>query len=265
MPTVEPLAELLAFATSAAFEAGRVTLRYFQTSLDVETKADDTPVTRADRETEAFLRDRIGRRFPDHAILGEEHGETGASGAAVRWVLDPIDGTKSFICGVPLYAVLVAAEVDGVSRVGAVYFPGLDEMYAAADGLGATWNGRPCRVSAQGDLSRARLAYTSVNGFHRAGIPQAYERLLASTGLQRGWGDAYAHCLVATGRADLAVEPLLNVWDSAPLLPLLTEAGGTLTDWRGNARHDAPRCLSTNGLLLDATLDLLAPFEEVLS
>ena len=260
MATRDPLVELRDFAADAAFEAGRITLRYFQSVLDVERKADETPVTRADRETEAFLRDRIARRFPTHAILGEEYGQTGPDGADVRWILDPIDGTKSFISGVPLYAVLIGIEVEGVSRVGAVHFPGLGDMLLAARGHGATWNGRRCRVSSVDRLSEARLTYTGVSGFHRAGCPEAFERLRAATRLQRGWGDAYAHCLVATGRADIAAEPLQALWDSAPMLPLLTEAGGTYTDWAGTPRHDPPQCLSTNGLLKEEVLALLTEF-----
>ncbi len=260
MSTRDPLLELLDFAMDAAFDAGRLTLRYFQSSFDVERKGDDTPVTRADRETEALLRDRIESRFPGHAILGEEYGVTGPEGASVRWILDPIDGTKSFICGVPLYAVLIGIEVEGVSRVGVVHFPGLSDMLGAAHGHGATWNGRRCRVSAVDRLAEARLTYTGVSGFHRAGCPEAFERLRKASRLQRGWGDAYAHALVATGRVDVCVEPSLSIWDSAPLLPLLTEAGGTFTDWKGMPRHDASQCLSTNGRLQDEMLQLLDDF-----
>jgi myo-inositol-1(or 4)-monophosphatase len=221
MPHRDPLCELRDFAVDAAFHAGRITLRWFQSRFEVETKSDDTPVTVADRETEAFLRERISRRFPDHAILGEEQGLTGPAGASVRWILDPIDGTKSFVHGVPLYAVLIGVEVEGVSRVGVVHFPALDDMLSAAHGQGATWNGRRCRVSSTPKLSAACLTFTSERGFDRAGKSHVIRALRKSTLRDRGWSDAYAHALVATGRVDLAVEPLMMIWDSAPLLLLV--------------------------------------------
>lgn len=258
VPRRDPLLELHDFAVDAAFEAGRVTLRYFQSRFDVELKPDATPVTTADRETEALLRDRIARRFPDHAIVGEEDGATGSAGAAVRWILDPIDGTKSFVHGVPLYSVLIGAEVEGVSRVGVVHFPALSDMLSAAHGHGATWNGRRCRVSSTERLRDGCLAYTSERGFERTGQSLVIRALRRATLRERGWGDAYAHALVATGRADLAVEPLMFLWDCAPLLPLLEESGGTFTDWDGVARIDAGRAVSTNGRLLKETLDVIA-------
>jgi myo-inositol-1(or 4)-monophosphatase len=257
VPGRPALRELLDFAVVAAHEAGRSTLAHFQTALDVETKADATPVTVADRRAEELLRRRIERRFPDHAILGEEYGLTGPAGASCRWILDPVDGTKSFIHGVPLYATLVGVEVDGEAAVGVLYLPALDEMVHAARGLGACWNGRPCRVSTTAELAAATFCYTSIDGFGRQGREGALRRLLGSTRTQRGWGDAYAHALVATGRADLAVEPIMNLWDNAPLLPILTEAGGRFTDWNGNASIDGGEAVSTNGVLHDAVLSVL--------
>jgi histidinol phosphatase-like enzyme (inositol monophosphatase family) len=257
MPSSRALSELYAFAVEVAHEAGRSTLAHFQTSFDVETKADATPVTIADRRAEELLRARIERRFPDHAILGEEYGLTGPAGASCRWILDPVDGTRSFVHGVPLYATLVGVEVDGDPAIGVAYFPALDEMIHGARGLGAHWNGRPCRVSSTAALGAATFCYTSVEGFLRSGRRDALERLLGATGAQRGWGDAYAHALVATGRVDLAVEPVMNVWDNAPLLPILAEAGGRFTDWTGAPRIDGGDAVSTNGMLHDAVLSLL--------
>jgi myo-inositol-1(or 4)-monophosphatase len=258
MASAAALRELLDFAVDAAYEAGRSTLGHFQTAIDVETKADATPVTIADRGAEKLLRARIERRFPDHAIVGEEYGATGPAGASCRWILDPVDGTQSFVHGVPLYATLVGVEVDGEAAVGVAYFPGLDEMVHAARGLGARWNGRPCRVSSAARLADATFCYTSVEGFQRSGRDPALRRLLAATRTHRGWGDAYAHALVATGRVELAVEPVMNLWDNAPLLPILAEAGGRFTDWTGKVRIDGGDAVSTNGLLHDQVLALLA-------
>jgi myo-inositol-1(or 4)-monophosphatase len=257
LPSGAALRELLDFAVEIAHQAGRSTLSYFQASFDVETKTDSTPVTAADRGAERLLRSRIERRFPDHAILGEEYGATGPAGASCRWILDPVDGTRSFVHGVPLYATLIGVEVDGDPAVGVAYFPALDEMVDAARGLGAHWNGRPCRVSSTSRLAAATFCYTSVEGFLRQGRQGALDRLVGATAVQRGWGDAYAHALVATGRIDLAVEPVMNIWDNAPLLPILDEAGGRFTDWSGAPRIDGGDAVSTNGALHDAVLALL--------
>jgi myo-inositol-1(or 4)-monophosphatase len=257
MPGAPPLRELLDFAITIAHEAGRSTLAHYHTSIEIETKKDQSPVTIADRGAEEMLRARIERRFPDHAILGEEFGLTGPASASCRWILDPVDGTQSFIHGVPLYATLIGVEVDGEAQVGVIYFPALDEMVSAARGLGARWNGRPCRVSTTASLAAATFCYTAVAGFTVNDRRGALDRLLAATRTHRGWGDAYAHALVATGRADLAVEPIMNVWDNAPLLPVLTEAGGAFTDWTGTARIDGGDAVSTNGILHREVLSLL--------
>jgi len=257
MTAAPALRDLLDFAIEIAHEAGRSTLAHYQTGVEVDTKSDQSPVTIADRGAETMLRARIERRFPDHAILGEEYGATGPAGASCRWILDPVDGTQSFVHGVPLFATLIGVEVDGEAQVGVVYFPALDEMIHAARGLGARWNGRPCRVSATSTLAAATFCYTAVDGFLRTGRREALDRLLAATRTQRGWGDAYAHALVATGRADLAIEPVMNIWDNAPLLPILEEAGGRFSDWTGAGRIDGGDAVSTNGVLHDAVLALL--------
>jgi len=257
MAEAPPLRDLLDFAVEIAHQAGRSTLAWYQTGVEVETKTDLSPVTIADRGAEEMLRARIERRFPDHAILGEEFGLTGSAGASCRWILDPVDGTQSFVHGVPLFATLIGVEVEGVARVGVVYFPALDEMVHAAHGLGARWNGRPCRVSSTSSLAGATFCYTAVDGFTRNGRGPALDRLLGATRTHRGWGDAYAHALVATGRVDLAVEPIMNIWDNAPLLPILAEAGGAFTDWNGASRIDGGDAVSTNGVLHQAVLSLL--------
>ena len=248
------LQELQAVAAEAAYLGGRRTLAYFNTGIAVEIKADQTPVTQADREAEAVIRERITRSFPDHSILGEEGGETRGS-ATYRWIIDPIDGTKSFIHGVPFYAVLIGVEVAGKPAVGAVYVPALDEMICAAQGLGCTWNGRQAQVSAVDDLAQATLLTTSVTSCMRRS--DAYERLAAQTLLQRTWGDAYGYVLVATGRAEIMLDAAMNPWDCAPLLPILQEAGGRFTTWQGEATIWGADAVGTNAALYQDVLEIL--------
>src|SRR4051812_25495164 len=153
--------DLLHIATDAAYLAGRRTLAYFNADVAVETKADATPVTRADREAEEVIRERIHRFFPDHSILGEEGGESHGN-PHYKWIIDPIDGTKSFIHGVPMYGVLIGVEIRGRASVGVIYAPATDELVAAADGLGCTWNGRTARVSSVSKIEDATVLAGSI-------------------------------------------------------------------------------------------------------
>lgn len=248
------LQELLAVASEAAYLGGRRTLAYFNAGVPVETKADNTPVTLADREAELVIRERIGRSFPGHAILGEEHGAS-AGDAAYRWIIDPIDGTKTFIHGVPFYGVLIGVEVAGQPAVGAVYLPAFDEMVTAATGLGCWWNGRSARVSTVATLAEATLLTTSVTSCMARS--DAYTRLAAQTKLQRTWGDCYGYVLVATGRADIMLDPAMNPWDCAPLLPILHEAGGHFTTWDGVSTIWGPDAVGTNAALHTEVLTIL--------
>jgi histidinol phosphatase-like enzyme (inositol monophosphatase family) len=250
------LRNVLDFAVDAARAAGALTLEYFQKGTQVELKADHTPVTAADRGAEELLRARIEREFPTHGIVGEEHGVKSGSDPA-RWILDPIDGTFSFISGVPLYAVLIGFEWEGEAVAGVVHMPALSEMLFAARGLGCTWNGKKARVSDVSSLSDARLVYASAKWPAQNGRGAEFSRLLEACGKDRGWCDAYGYALVATGRAEIALDPVMALWDTAALLPVVTEAGGTLTDWKGVATHQAPEALATNGRLLEPTLRAL--------
>ena len=243
------------FAAKLAEEAGRVTLRYFGTALKVEDKADQSPVTIADRESEQCIRAALAKSYPDDAILGEEFGERpGSSGW--RWVVDPIDGTKSFIHGVPLYGVMIGLEGRDGPVVGAVALPPLGEVVSAACGEGCWWNGRPARASVVSDLSKACVAFTALETFDERGpdAVEAWVRVRRATRLQRGWGDCYGHILVATGRADVMLDPVLNRWDCVALLPILEEAGGRFTDWWGRRSVDGASGISTNGPLFEAVL-----------
>jgi histidinol-phosphatase len=252
------LCTLLDFAMDAAWQAGQLTLAHFQTVLAVEWKGDNSPVTAADRGSEQLLRRLIEERFPDHAIIGEEFGETDRD-STYRWIIDPIDGTRSFVRGVPLYGVLIGLEIAGEAVLGVVHFPALREMVAAARGEGCRWNGRRARVSTVESLSQALILYTDAAEFARQRRARTWERLQAATHTQRSWGDCYGHCLVATGRAEVMLDPVLSVWDAAPLLPILEEAGGTFTDWTGAPTIHGANGMSTNGRVLPALLELMEP------
>jgi len=254
-PPRAELEEILRTAIDAARAGGRTTLEYFRRAVPVEQKPDGSPVTVADRASEAAVRESIRARYPDSRIIGEEGG-TLAGDPRVTWIVDPIDGTKSFVRGVPLYGVLIGVEVEGVPVVGVAYLPALDEIVHAARGLGCRWNGRPARVSSVEELSEATVLTTSVRAVERRGVP--FRRLIAATGLHRGWGDCYGHVLVATGRAEIMLDPSVSVWDNAPFLPILEEAGGRFTDWSGAATIWGSDSLSTNGRLHEGALELLA-------
>lgn len=252
LATWRDAAEVLARA------AGEVTLRYFGTRVPAEAKGDGSPVTRADREAELLLREGIRARFPGHGILGEEFGEEGA-GSAVRWILDPIDGTRSFMRGVPLYGVLIGIEAAGRPVVGVAHFPALGgEMVSAARGLGCHHDGRPARVSSTATLSGAGLLTTDPERILAAATGSGWRRLAAEADLARSWGDAWGHVLVATGRAEVMVDPVLSPWDAAPLLPILEEAGGRFTDLSGRPTIHGGSGVSSNGLLHDAVLAALS-------
>jgi histidinol-phosphatase len=247
----------LEFLTETAYLAGRLTLGYYQSGVEVVYKADNSPVTVADRKAEELIRSRIEKAYPGHAIVGEEFGYTESQSSSHRWIIDPIDGTKSFMRGVPLYAVLIGLEVEGQVVAGAAYFPALDEMIAAADGLGCKWNGRRARVSTVNELGRAYVATASASSFAKHGRAGAFQRLLQNCYFQTGWNDAYGYLLVATGRVEAMLDPVMNIWDCGPFPPILREAGGYFGDWRGNQTIYNGEALSVNQHLLSQVLPLL--------
>jgi histidinol-phosphatase len=242
---------LLEFALDAVWQAGRITLGYFQAGVAVDRKADNTPVTIADRESEQRLRTLITQYWPDHGIVGEEFGHSAAT-SQYTWLIDPIDGTKSFVSGVPLYANLLAL-LDGPSALlGVMHFPALNEMVYAMRGEGCYWNGRRAHVSNVEQLSDAVLLVSGLGEFGDKAV--AWQKLCQATYIQRTWGDAYGYALVATGRAEVMVDPIMALWDCAPLQVILEEAGGTFTDWQGHATIHAGEGLATNGRLLAQVL-----------
>ncbi len=248
----------LDFAVETAYLAGRLTLGYFRGDVSPDFKPDDTPVTVADREAEALIRARIEKKFPGHAIVGEEYGASSGGDDSHRWFIDPIDGTKSFVCGVPLYGVLIGLEIEGRVEVGVVYFPALDEMVAAATGHGCRLNGRVVHVSPETRLDRVTVAFTDAGGFAFANRQAAWEKVQRAAWFRAGWGDAYGHCLVATGRIGLMLDPVMNVWDCAPFPPILAEAGGYFGDWKGMPTIYGNEAMSTTTALLPEVLSLIS-------
>lgn len=253
----------LDWAIACAREAGDLTLRFFcKTGLSIDLKRDRSPVTEADRQAEQLLRKRIAERYPEDGILGEEFGEQ-PGGSGFRWILDPIDGTKSFIHGVPLYGTMVAVEHQGRSAVGVVALPALDEVAYAARGMGS-WlvrgSGAPERssVSHVATLAESLVSTSAVEGARDAGQAAALVRLMSQARLARTWGDCYGYVLVATGRAEVMVDPVMNLWDTAAVQPIVEEAGGTFTDWGGTATMYGGQALATNGRVFSEALAALA-------
>ncbi len=254
MTAVNPQAAL-EFAKQCAWEAGRITLGYFQARVSVERKADNSPVTIADQHAEQHIRQVIGERWPDHNIIGEEYANK-AVDSPYTWIIDPIDGTKSFVQGVPIYANLIAlTDADG-PLVGVANYPALNEMIYAGRGLGCYWNGRRTQVSQVDQLADAVLLTSDLNSFNHDHKIRAWQQLIDQTYFQRTWGDAYGYALVATGRAEVMVEPHLMVWDAAPFQVIMEEAGGTFTDWTGKRTIHAGEAIATNGKLYDAVMQI---------
>lgn len=247
----------LEFAVELARGAGEITLRYFRRTPETTTKTDGSYVTIADREAEAYIRTQIAERFPDDGILGEEEGESqGRSGR--RWIVDPIDGTFAFVHGVPFYGVLIGLEIDGEMSAGVINIPALGEIVSAATGMGCFFNGELASVSQTASLEDALLLCTDFSACERYGFGEACERLQSRARTSRTWGDCYGYALVATGRADVMLDPVMNLWDCAALLPIMEEAGGTFTDWHGVGTIAGGNSIATNGLLFDEVMGLVS-------
>lgn len=262
MPESADLTCRLDFALAAARAASDLILPYYcNPTLEVERKRDTSPVTEADRQAELLLREQITATFPDDAILGEEFPDkAGTSG--FRWILDPIDGTKSFIHGVPLFGTLIGVEFAGRCDLGVVRFPALDEVVYAARGHGAWWQRgteppRPARVSAVTELAEATFCMTNPSRWFKSGHGEALQRLMEAVQLARGWGDCYGHMLVATGRAEIMIDPAMNAWDAAALLPIVEEAGGCYIDWSGHATIYGGNGISVHPAFREVVLGML--------
>lgn len=252
----------LRVAIELAQLAGRSTLELFQNAdVAVEIKGDDSPVTIADKNAEKLIRQQLAEKFPGDAILGEEFGEQAGS-SDFQWIVDPIDGTKSFISGVPLYSTLVGVVTGRQCVAGVIYVPALDEIVFAGRGLGA-WHCRAngpltrCQVSNK-PLERGLFVVSQVDSFGERGAGQAYQAIEKQAYITRSWGDGYGYLLVATGRAELMIDPVANPWDLAAVQPVVEEAGGKFTSWTGEATVFGGDGVGSNSLVHQQALELLA-------
>ncbi len=254
----------LQLAVELAQQAGNLTRdRYFQTDLyQTERKRDNSPVTTADKAAEQCIREAVAARFRQDGILGEEYGVSEGT-SPYKWIIDPIDGTKSFISGVPLYSTLVGLTLHGKSVVGVIYIPGLEELIFGAVGYGAWYtakgsNWKRSSVSKVADLSDGLFVTSQVDNFAKRGASEGYRRLEKQAYITRSWGDGYGYLLVATGRAEVMVDPIVSPWDVAAIQPVIEEAGGKCTSWSGEFTIDGGDCIGSNGLVHDVVLQSLS-------
>jgi histidinol-phosphatase len=251
------LDERIAPAAELARITGTVAFRHYRSQLTVETKADGSPVTVADRAAEEAARAWVRSRFPADGILGEELGEE-RPGAPRRWIIDPIDGTKSFVRGTPLWGSLVALCEGERVLAGAAYFPAVDELVAAAPGAGCWWNGSRCRVSTVSALGEAAVLTTDERFRECPEHEAGWRALSRGAAISRTWGDCFGYLLVATGRAEAMCDPILSPWDAAALQPIIEEAGGVFTDWSGVPTAFGGSAVATNRELAADVRALLA-------
>lgn len=251
------------FALELAREANQLIQGYFQSKdLQIDRKHDRTLVTKADREAEKLMRMRIEAKFPHDSILGEEWGETQKDPGRL-WILDPIDGTQSFVCGVPLFGSLIGYVEDDQPTLGVCSFPALDEVLFAETSQGSWWMrshaSKPerCRVSEVSRVSEAMLCSTTLKTFEASGKLHRFLRLEGACAQSRGWSDCYGYALVATGRADLVLDPLMHIWDCAALEPIIREAGGFFGDWSGKATIASNEAIACNLRIKNEALLLL--------
>ncbi len=251
------LAELVKLAELAARASAQVILPHFQSSLDVQTKADGSPVTIADKDAERCILDLIRKHRPNDGWLGEEFGSADGS-SGYRWIIDPIDGTVPFIHGMPLFGTLLAVQKDGQTLLGLINMPALQEMIIGVKGSGTFHNGRQCRVSKTANISQATILTTSCTTLLKHHRQRSLSRLARQAREARTWGDCYGYLLVATGRAEIMIDPVLAPWDIAPMLPIITEAGGRITDLDGCEDFPPKHVLASNGLLHEQALAAFA-------
>jgi histidinol-phosphatase len=247
---------LLHAVAEVARLTGQVALRHYRTTLHVETKRDGSPVTVADRTAEETARSWIATRFPTDAILGEEFGADGDQ-TGRRWLIDPIDGTKTFVRGVPLWGTLIAVVRGEDVLAGAVYCPAVDEIVVAAVGEGCWWNDSRTRVSEQADLARSTVLCTAARFIGNPDRAARWSSIASEAAVARTWGDCYGYLLVATGRAELMVDHLMSPWDAAALVPVIREAGGEFSDWQGRVTPFGDGAMATNALMAAALRDRL--------
>jgi histidinol phosphatase-like enzyme (inositol monophosphatase family) len=247
------------FAGTLADETDAMAMAYFRKPMDVEHKADLSPVTQADRAIEATMRERITGQFPSHGIFGEEHENIRLNAAHV-WVLDPIDGTKSFVSGMPTFGTLIACLSDGVPELGVISIPPTGERWVGQRGCRSTFNGAECRTSGRTQLADATLYTTTPDAFDADGAAQ-FDALSQKVGMRRFGGDCYAYGLLASGHVDVVFEMDLQPYDYLALVPVIEGAGGVITDWNGDALslHSEGKVIASASAVLHAeVLKILA-------
>jgi histidinol-phosphatase len=245
----------LDFALACADTADELALGYFRTKLEIDQKPDGSLVTQADKAIETMIRDRIADQFPGHGVVGEEFGRD-ASGADMRWYVDPIDGTHNFLRGIPLFGVLLAVERDGELQLGVMSAPALGQRWFAGRGLGAWTTGGPSdrsarrlRVSGIDSLEDSQIVFRSIGDMRASRVAAGFDRLLSETWRERGFGDFWGYALVAEASAEAMMEQDLGPWDMAAPLVVIEEAGGVMTDFEGRRSLELGEALATNGVL----------------
>lgn len=247
--------EFKKFCKSLADESGAIINRYFRTNVNIENKADQSPVTIADKNAEEKMREMIMREFPGHGIIGEEFGNHN-EGAEYQWVLDPIDGTKSFICGTVTFGTLIALTKNGEPILGVINQPVLKE-FLIGDNSTAELNGKKVNVKACSKISDAVLLATDHLNIEQYQNINAFEKLMRKAKYYRMWGDCYGYYLVATGYADIMIDPIMNAWDLMALVPVIRGAGGTITDYQGNDPVKGSSIIATGGLIHNEVVNIL--------
>lgn len=243
-------------ASDVARLAGGIAHEYYRQRVSIETKHDGTPVTIADRSAEQAARQWIEQRFPDDGIIGEEFPVVRA-GAKRTWIIDPIDGTKSFVREAPLWGTLVAVIEENRVIAGAAFFPALSEIVTAATGCGCWWNDSRAQVSTVADLSSATILTTNSPFSDDGSLNRRWQKLEATAQVSRTWGDCFGYLMVATGRAEVMVDPILSSWDIAAFLPIIGEAGGVLTDFAGTETAFGGNAIATNSALSTTVREVL--------
>jgi myo-inositol-1(or 4)-monophosphatase len=247
--------EFADFARQLAAQSGQLIAGYFGERLDFELKADSSPVTEADRNAEERMREMIRKRYPAHGIVGEEFGAENTDAEFV-WTLDPIDGTISFVAGCPLFGTLIGLLRRGQPVLGIIHQPIVGQL-CLGDGVETRINERPVRVSPAADLASARLLTTDLKYVGEHQDPAGFEELVRRTGLLRTWGDCYGYLLVASGGADIMLDPIVNAWDVIPLVPIIRGAGGVITSWSGGDPLEATSAVASNPSLHPRVVETL--------
>ncbi len=252
---MKDIKQLKDFCKLLAEETGKIIRQYYRTKINIETKSDESPVTIADKKSEEKMRELIMKEYPSHGIIGEEFGEYN-SNAEYKWILDPIDGTKSFVCGVPLFGTLIALTKNDEPILGVINQPILNE-YLIGDNLSAELNGKKVEVRKCSNLSSAILLSSDYLTFEKYRSQAGFENLIRKVKYYRMWGDCYGYYIVATGFADVMIDPVMNVWDLMALIPVIRGAGGKITDYTGGNPVKGNSIIATAGTIHDEVIKIL--------